>query len=176
MTAAGISAVEDLEGSSLWDLGEVPFKNIVEQPASRFVKTKQRWCERFVAESYGKNKNIEKGSKKPPFNIIKNALLQRNSKLFSTKDVVIWTDALDKTDGSLQNKVLSMMVCMGIIGLRHIKFKDKNRKEKFRYVFILKESEDKCPHLKNGKCEFDWDTGATTDYFPKEYKEIKDTI
>ncbi|MCK5043574.1 hypothetical protein KAR52_01050 [Candidatus Pacearchaeota archaeon] len=173
---AGIGGMLESPGGEGYP-DELTFGEMKNQPASKYVTTKQRWCkDRFVAESYGKNKKIEEGANKMPFKIIQKAIEEHNPKSFSVNDIIKWTDATNKTDKGLQHKVLSLMICLGLIKNKHIKFKDKKGKEKFRKIFIVVKEQIKCPNLINGKCSFDWKTGAVTDYFPEEYKETTDLI
>ncbi|MEJ2267539.1 MAG: hypothetical protein P8X70_00490 [Nanoarchaeota archaeon] len=168
---AGIGAIKESPGGEGYeDFDNMSYKELVKQPAGKFVKTKQRWCkERFVAESYGRGKNIEKISKKRAFLIIKKAIEEKNPQKFETIDIIKWTDALDKTDGIFQNRLLSSMVCLGFIENRNVPITKKGKKS-FKHVFI-KSNNGICPHLQNGKCKFDWKEGSVTDYFPEEYKE-----
>ena len=145
IASAGIEAINETEGTvpSGWD--EMPLGEAMKQPAEIFVQTMQRWCERGNAESYGKHKKIGKSEGKIPFTIIRDAIDKINSPYFDVKDIIRETGAINKTDGSLQRKVLAAMVCLGYLKARHVKFKDEKRKERVKYVFV--KLKDKCQQL-----------------------------
>jgi hypothetical protein len=169
---SGLSGVEAMEGTGAisdgW--GEAKFSEIRKQPASKFVKTQQRWCEKFIAESYSRA-NVNKESQKEYFNIVNNSINDNYHGPFDINDVVSWTKAVNLSDGTLQRKILSLMVCMGILSVHHVKIKTDKGKEKMKYVFVKEDKIIPCQNLVSGECKFDWKNGAVTDYFPKEYKE-----
>jgi len=176
ITSAGIEAINEAEGAipSGWD--EMPLGEAMNQPAEKFVQTMQRWCERGNAESYGKHKRIDRSEGKIPFTIIRDAVDKIKSPYFDVRDIIRETGAIDKTDGALQRKVLAAMVCLGYLKARHVKFKGEKGKDKVKYVFVKLKEKCPCPTLISGKCGFDWEAGALTDYFPKEYEEEEDLV
>ena len=173
---SGLAGIEASERSVPRQYENLPLSELREKPASQFVKTQQRWCNKFVAESYS-YANIEKEKNKASFNIVLNAI-NNNSKgqLFDVNEVLSWigSDASNISDGTLQRKILSWMVCLGILQLNHIKVKDAKGKEKMKYGFIKNTEISPCPLLVSGKCTFDWKNAAVTDYFPPEYRKTPD--
>lgn len=171
---AGLAGIEALEGVPT-RYEETPLSELRNYPPSKFVKTKQRWCVNFVAESYS-YADVSKEKIKNSFIKVQEAIIKNaGNKPFDVKDVVTWVGATDLSDGMLQRKILSWMVCLGILRMNHILIKDKNGKDKPKYVFIQNTSISKCPQLSNGKCTFDWKNAAVTDYFPPEYRQSSDT-
>ncbi len=147
---------------------EMSMAEAFEQPASRFVKTVQRWCPKRVPESYGRGINFNKVQLKPSFLFVKNAVSQNaeTGVPFGLKEVLVWMDIVNKSNGVLQNQMLSPSVCCGILK-KSVREIPGRKKKEMKNMFVLNDKPfEKCPHLQSsGKCDFNWDTGAITEYF-----------
>jgi hypothetical protein len=170
ITSSGLSGIEQTEGkiSTDWD-DKITYGEMKKEPAGKYVKTLQRWCDRFVAESYSYYKDIEKEKIKSSFKIVEEKV-RGASKPFDVNDIINLVDGKNITDGSLQRRALNIFVCLGRLKNNITKIKDKAGKEKIKYVFVPT-NKPICPNLLNKKCCFDWKGGAVTDFFPPEYKQ-----
>lgn len=169
IAAAGLAAIADVSDKISQEWGNKTFSEIRENNPSKFVKTQQRWCDNFVAESYGKRKNITKPS--AAYNLVKEMIDSKEEKVFTLKDILKWLNAENISDGGLQRKALFTMVCQGKLEVKHQKV-GNGKNLKMRYVFVKTEGvPEKCRFLEEkGLCSFSWKSGAKTDYFPPEYK------
>jgi len=126
-------------------------------PPSKFIVSKKRCCDYNNYESIMRSiKNIPKIKEKLEFKKIYEIFPHLPSK-FVTKDVVKALNAEGLTDNDIQNKVLSYMVCMGMVNKDKVLSTTKKGKIKIKYHFTKKNG-NPCPYLKKS-CTFDWELG-----------------
>jgi len=139
-----------------------------------FVEKVEKWCPYINAETSGYKKRLIKKLNKIEVKKIIDILEQNQNVQFTIKDLINWQNANYLTDGSLQRKVLGILVCNGIVKKEIIPYTNKKGDELFycKYKFISREGKI-CPYINDKeKCGFDWKIAEETRYFTEP--EIKE--
>lgn len=126
-------------------------------PPLKYIDKKRRCCDYNNFESIMKGiKKIPKIKEKLEFKKIYEIFPHLPSQ-FVVKDVIKALNAEGLTNSALQNKVLSHMVCMGMVTKEKIVYETKKGEKKIKY-FFSKGNGNPCPYLKN-HCTFRWKLG-----------------
>lgn len=155
---------------STTNFGELPLKEAMKMSPRKFVEKQERWCDRNNSETARFTKDIRKIETEPSY---KFHAINTYPFEFDIKSYIAHLDCGLVSDGSLQRKMLSVMVCNGTVKKEIIKYKDKKGKEKFKAVYIrVPENERKiCPSLKDGRCSYNWKHAARTNFFSEVQNE-----
>ncbi len=144
---------------------------IKEKPPRAFVEKVERWCPYNNAETVGNKKKIDKHLLKPQAQFLIKFLQENNLQKFEIKTLINLMNAWNFTDGSLQRKILSLLVCKGIIKKQMIEYLNKKGNTKFKMIYSVNESPLPCPSLnEEGNCKYSWKNARTTKYFTKSYE------
>ena len=144
------------------------------KPPRAFVDKAEKWCERNNAETVGNKKNVDKHLSKPPAKFLINFLQANHLKQFDRNQLLnalenVYPNTKNLTDGTLQNKILSLLVCKGIIKKDKIEFTNKKGEVKPKMIYSVNEFPQECPYLSSKKnCEYNWKVARTTKYFSQE--------
>jgi len=142
------------------------------KPPRAFVEKAEKWCPKNNAETVGNKKNINKHLTKPQAVFLIDFLEKNNLQKFDIKTLINKMDAWNFTDGSLQRRILSLLVCNGIIKKEMFEYTSKKGENKFKMVYSINENCIPCPYLnEKGNCGYVWKDARTTKFFTETDKE-----
>lgn len=133
----------------------------------KFIESIEKWCDFNNAETIGHKNKLNKHFNNPKSRFLIDFIKENNLKCFDIKTLLKLMNAENYSDGSLQRKILSMLVCKGIVRKHIIEYKTKKGDIKPKLVYSYNEDITPCPYLINGKCTFDWKKARKTKYFSK---------
>ncbi|MDD5133495.1 MAG: hypothetical protein PHD81_04675 [Candidatus Nanoarchaeia archaeon] len=148
-------------------------------PPRQFIEKYERWCPKSNAEYCGRGKNFLNFKNQKALESVLKAIKKFKNE-FTIRDIIRTLNAEHLTDGSLQRRVLSYLVCKGIINKKRIEINKKDEKlKKPKYLFTIVKEPKECEYLKlitftkgrlKGKqkltCTLDWtNESEETRYF-----------
>lgn len=118
---------------------EKTLKDIMEEPASKYVRSYIRRCPVcFSAESIIRNKKkLSKILELDSTKIIIEAIKKNELKNFSSEDLISATHAKFLTDGNLQRNTLMILTSLGYIKKTVIAWTDKKGKTRKKFIYNL---------------------------------------
>lgn len=167
------------------DPNEMSFGDMKKMPVRQFVEICEKWCPNNNAEFCGRGKDFLNFKNKKALEVVLNKI-KSFKKEFSTRDIIKALNAEHLSDGSLQRRVLSYLVCKGILSKKKIEINKAGYKfKKPKYLFVVNKEPKECNKLKlvkyksgrlKGKerliCNFDWiNESEETKYFDEQGEE-----
>ncbi len=143
------------------------------KPPRAFIDKVEKWCPFNNAETVGFKKKMSKHLSNQQAIFLINFIEKEmeNFEVFNVRDLINKMNANNYTNGDLQRKILSLLVCQGNIKKQMTTYTNKKGDLKFKMIYSFNKNPTPCQYLINDKCNFMWHSARKTRFFTDKKTE-----